>query len=127
MGKIQQVLSDEESMNQIKQLAGMLNLDTNDDSSQSADSEDKENENSSKESGNNQPDFDISKLMMLKDVMEKTNKNDPDVNFLLALRPLLKSESQEKIDKIIKLFRIMAIWPVIKDSGILGGDLFGLL
>lgn len=122
MGKIQDVLSDKESMNQIKQLAGMLGMDENTAGPENSPPKNEEDQNS-----NPLPDIDISKIMMIKDVMQKANKNDPDVNFLLALRPLLKTESQVKVDKIIKIFKIMAIWPVIKDSGVLGGDLFGLL
>ena len=133
MGKIQEVLSDEESMSQIKQLANMLGMDSNDSHKQTPPPENQDNNNSqgsqpSQSTNNNsQPDFDIAKIMMLKDVMQKANKNDPDVNFLLALRPLLKPESQDKVDKMIKIFKLMAIWPVLKDSGVLGGDLFGLL
>lgn len=125
MGKIQDVLSDEESMNQIKQLANMLGMDKNSESSENSSHED--TQSSQTENNDFLADFDISKIMMIKDAMQKVNKHDSDVNFLLALRPLLKTESQEKIDKVIKLFKIMAIWPVIKDSGMLGGDLFGLL
>lgn len=133
MGKIQEVLSDKESMSQIKQLADMLGMDSDSDDSKNSPHPDIKNQNfhnsqtSESKSDNSLPDFDITKILMLKDVMQKANKNDSDINFLLALRPLLKSESQSKIDKIIKIFRIMAIWPVIKDSGVLGGDLFGLL
>ena len=40
---------------------------------------------------------------------------------------MMKAENQAKIDRLIKLYRLMAIYPALKKSGLLGGDLFGLL
>lgn len=48
------------------------------------------------------------------------------MNLLLALRPLLKEENQAKIDRLIKVFKLFAVYPALKESGLLGGDLLGL-
>lgn len=71
--------------------------------------------------------LDIAKLVQLKGIMEQANKSDKNVELLLALRPLLKEENQLKIDRLVKIFKLFAIYPALKESGLLGGDLFGLL
>lgn len=59
--------------------------------------------------------------------MAQSNKSDKNVELLLALKPLLKEENQAKIDRLIKIFKFFAVYPALKESGLLGGDLFGLL
>ena len=76
---------------------------------------------------NNSGQRDLSKLIQLQTVMEKASKSDKNVDLLLALKPLLKEENQEKIDKLVKIFKLMALYPVLKESGLLGGDLLGFL
>ena len=71
--------------------------------------------------------LDVSKLLALQTIMQQANKQDKNVDLLLALRPLLKEENQAKIDRLIKIFRLFAVYPALKESGLLGGDLFGLL
>lgn len=129
MGKIQDVLNDEESMNQIKKLAEMFGAEASGDnpslpnmSSVFGNSEHQDGKKAEDGSG-----FDFSKIMQLQQVMAKANKRDPNIELLYALRPLLKEESQQKVEKLVKIFKVMALWPVIKDSGILGGDLFDFL
>lgn len=84
-------------------------------------------QNSSGTQSNSMPDFDMSKIAALAQLMQKANQHDPNTDFLLALKPLLKEESQQKLSKITKIFKLMAVWPVIKESGLLGGDLFDVL
>ncbi|MFA5658139.1 MAG: hypothetical protein WC900_02520 [Oscillospiraceae bacterium] len=130
MSKLQDVLSDEESMNQIKKLAGMLS-DGSDSSmpdlssvfgafSQPDDKRDKAGSSS-------QEGFDFSKLTAIQQMMSQANKKDANTELLYALKPLLKSETQLKVDKLVKIFKLMAMWPLLKESGILGGDLFDFL
>lgn len=71
--------------------------------------------------------FDIGKLLKLQTIMAQSNKSDKNVELLLALKPLLKEENQVKIDRLIKIFKFFAVYPALKESGLLGGDLFGLL
>ena len=65
--------------------------------------------------------------MQLTSIISQANKSDKNVELLLALKPLLKEENQAKIDRLIKIFKLFAIYPLLKESGLLGGDLFGLL
>ena len=113
MEKLQSVLNDSESMQQLRELASMLTG----------------NAPSAEDNASAPPPADmlgdISKLMQLQSVISEAGKPDKNVALLLALRPLLKEENQKKLDRIVTLFRLMAIWPILKESGLLGGDLFG--
>lgn len=157
MNKLQNVLNDEESMKQIKELAGMLG---NEMGSSSAESQP---QSQPLQQDNSQPDFsqlianlgsmmnsgndsvsppssidspnnsgsanglDMQKIMQLGTIISQANKSDKNVDLLLALKPLLKEENQLKIDRLIKIFKLFAVYPALKESGLLGGDLFGLL
>ena len=141
MAKLQSVLNDEQSMKQLGELANML-------------SSGESQENSAAQQETSQPDFsqllgslglgaqqetapppppastgnlDMAKLLKLQAIMQQANKHDKNVDLLLALRPLLKEENQVKIDRLIKIFQLFAVYPLLMESGLLGGDLFGLL
>lgn len=117
--KIQSVLSDPDSMRQLGEIAQMLGFSpeeqsvTNLPQQQSA------------------PDLggmpDITALMSLAGKLREAGGNDNNINLLNALRPLLDDEKKLKIDRAIKLLKIINLLPILRDSGILGGDLFGIL
>lgn len=142
MSKLQSVLNDEKSMKQLNEFANMLSSE--------------QSEQSSSANSTQQPDFsqllnnlglnseqpqksqpppvppaptgiDMAKLLQLQAIMQQANKHDKNVDLLLALKPLLKEENQVKIDRLIKIFKLFAVYPLLKQSGLLGGDLFGLL
>lgn len=142
MSKLQSVLNDEQSMKQLNEFANMLSSE--------------QSEQSSSANSTQQPDFsqllnnlglnseqpqqsppppvppaptgiDMAKLLQLQAIMQQANKHDKNVDLLLALKPLLKEENQVKIDRLIKIFKLFAVYPLLKQSGLLGGDLFGLL
>ena len=143
MAKIQAMLSDEESMNQIKQLANML--------TSAANEEDSENGGGGTESQNQSPPpdfsklfgamsgggqggggnqdggfgFDIGTIMQLQGLMQAVSSNDKNAELLLALKPHLKEEKHAKVDKAVKLLKLFALWTVVKESGLLNSiDLF---
>ncbi|MCD7888516.1 MAG: hypothetical protein LUG23_01080 [Oscillospiraceae bacterium] len=108
--KISQVLSDEESMKQIGELAAMLGLSPD---------------------GNPQPEatkasenLDMSAISGLMQKMKGFQPDDDNTRFLLALRPLLGEEKQNKIDRAVKVLRLLNLLPLISESGLLGGDFF---
>lgn len=76
------------------------------------------NEDKEDDSSKQGIDFDLSKLLMIGQVMSSVS-NDKNTELLLALRPLLKEERQEKVDKAVKILKLLAVWSVLKDSGIL--------
>jgi hypothetical protein len=74
-------------------------------------------------SSNNVPD--ISKIMKITNLISGSAAEDKNIALLLAMKPLLKEENQIKIDRLVKIFKIMNAYPLIRDSGLLGGDIFG--
>ena len=178
MQKLQSVLNDEESMNQIRQLASMFggeNNNNNDNNSSNTQQPSSNSQNKTADTASSAPDinmndiskllaslggdnsqpsnnaqanvnqnqpnmltppsnqqgsdlpFDIGKIMTLGNIISNASKADKNTELLLALKPHLKEEKQEKVDKVIKIFKLISIWPAIKESGLLGGDLFGIL
>lgn len=141
MAKIQDILSDEESMNQIKQLAGMLGAAGNEENSDEkmqdnsqgmpdlsklfgslSSNQNPQSQNSSSDNGLG---FDIGTLMQLQGLMQSVSSNDKNTELLLALKPHLKEDKQVKVDKAVKLLKLLALWTVVKESGLLNSiDLF---
>lgn len=119
MGKIQEVLSDEESMKQLSELAASLFPSSEQNGTEDSHSDEKEESEEKDDTSSKQGiDFDLSKLLMIGQVMSSVT-NDKNAELLLALRPLLKEERQEKVDKAVKILKLLAVWSVLKDSGIL--------
>ncbi len=163
MNKLQNVLNDEESMKQIKELADMLagemggqQEDSPNGGGGAAQTVPIQQNNApppdfakllqglggmmntqggqstaaqgTSSSGTNSPfgGLDVSKLMKFQSVMQSASKPDKNIDLLMALRPLLKEENQVKIDRLVKIFRLFSVYPALKESGLLGGDLLGL-
>ncbi|MBO5226993.1 MAG: hypothetical protein J6B17_02760 [Ruminococcus sp.] len=111
-GRMQSILSDPESMEQLKELAGLLgNSDDNDSSSQHPE---RSSESREEDGGG----FDIGMLMQLSSLMSSSGQ-DEDTALLLALKPHLKEERQKKVDKALKLMKLLTVWKTLKDTGAL--------
>lgn len=121
MGKIQEVLSDEESMKQLSELASAL-FSSSENSGTENQCGKSEETDTGDSGGSGGFDFDISKILMMGQLMNSAS-DDKNARLLLALKPLLKEERQAKVDKALKLLRLLAIWNVLKESGMLG-DIF---
>ncbi|MCM1228289.1 MAG: hypothetical protein NC320_12875 [Clostridium sp.] len=117
MDKIREVLSDEESMKQLSELAESLFSDEDNNDEHKSDPVTEENQANTDESG-----FDISKFLMVGQLMNSAS-DDKNSGLLLALKPLLKKERQERVDKAVKILKLLAVWNVLKESGMLE-DLF---
>ncbi len=131
MENIQKVMSDPESMKQINELAQMLGLSGENPPPPPPEPEpefDFKKLFSSLEPQKKQEDnVDFSKLLQLTKIFEKASKPDKNTQLILALKPHLKEETQHKADSLIKIFKLMAVYPLLKESGIIGGDLSGIL
>ena len=138
MAKLQSVLNDEQSMKQLSQLAGALSGDSAPQAQPAADQASANdfsqllksldlNTQTQQPAPPTAPGIDVAKLMQLQAILQQANKHDKNVDLLLALRPLLKEENQVKIDRLIKIFKLFSVYPALKQSGLLGGDLFGIL
>ena len=120
MGKIQEVLSDEESMKQLSELASSL-FSSAEGEVAGEESESVGEEKKEDDSGGGM-DFDFSKLLMMGQVMSSVS-GDKNAELLIALKPLLKEERQAKVDKAVKMLKLFAVFSVLKESGMLN-DLF---
>lgn len=118
MGMMQELLSDPESMKQIQELAQMLQSESggSEDSAQSAQAE-TQGEQAEGEGGG--AGFDFGMLFKLQQLMQATAGEDKDAELLLALKPHLKEERQKKVDKAVKILKLLSIWSVLRDSGML--------
>ncbi len=104
MGKIQEMLSDEDSMQQIKELADMLS------SSQQPQTTGKGN---SSDLG-----IDIGMIFKIQELMSNS-KTDKNAELIMALKPHLSTEKQEKADRAIKYLKMFSLFETLKESGIL--------
>lgn len=138
MAKLQSVLNDEQSMKQLSQLAGALSGDSAPQAQPAAEQASANdfsqllksldlNTQTQQPAPPAAPGIDVAKFMQLQAILQQANKHDKNVDLLLALRPLLKEENQVKIDRLIKIFKLFSVYPALKQSGLLGGDLFGIL
>lgn len=111
LGRMQSVLSDPESMMQLKELASLLG---------EADSEESSSQQPEQTSAEGEADsgFDIGMLMQLSSLMSSTGQ-DEDTALLLALKPHLKEERQKKVDRALKLMKLLSVWKTLKDTGLL--------
>lgn len=109
MEKIGKLLSDEESMRQLTELAQLLT--SNDQSDVNIPEEKNCTEN------NNMPD--VAKIMQLTELMGTFSQSDSNTELLMALKPHLKEERRQKVDKAVKMLRLMAVWNVAKENGLL--------
>lgn len=116
--KISQILSDEESIKQLGEIAQMLGFSPDSASAPPVRQQEQQN-------GGDMPD--IGALMTLAGKLKDAGTDDDNVNFLKALRPLLSEEKRPRIDRAVKILKLINLLPVLKDSGILGGDLLGIL
>ena len=111
MGKIGELLSDEESVRQLSELAQMF-------MSESGTSEVNKQDDEAAEQQNGGG-FDIGSIMKLTGLLGSAAQSDKNTELLMALRPHLKAEKQKRVDKVVKLLKLIAVWNLAKESGLL--------
>ena len=107
LSKMQELLSDPESMKQISELAQMF---------QSGEVPESAPESSPQEV--HPPDFNPNLLLKAGELLHQ-QENDKNMNLLLALRPHLGQPRQEKLDKAVKILKLWHIWKQLQASGML--------
>lgn len=127
--KIQSLLSDEESMKQIRELAAMFSSGNMGEGVPSGGAEEA-GENFSETGGTGSesssedfPNINFAAIMQLMGAMSQSDKN---CDLLIALRPHLCAERQVRIDKAVKLLKLYNLFITARDSGLLN-DFGGLL
>ncbi len=109
-GKMQELMQDPESRQQLSELAAMLQG--------GMASPAPSGEASDGKAAEGLP-FDPMLLLKLGELMQADDKPDENAALLLALRPHLREERQKKVDKAVKLLRLCSVWNVLKESGLL--------
>lgn len=115
--KLGKILSDEESVEQIRKLYETVTGERrkNVDSCEGDTVCDEECD-----AAEEQNDFDFSTILRLQSLFGNAGKDDAGVALIAALRPHLSAQRQEKADKAIKMLNLFNMAAVLKESGLLG-------
>lgn len=108
-GKISELLSDPESMQQISELAAMLQ----------GNAAEQPPAPVSTPAPAEPPLFDPAMLMRLGELMQSSSQPDQNAALLLALKPHLGQRRQVRVDKAVKLLRLYGLWKAAQRSGML--------
>ncbi len=108
MNKISDILSDEESMRQLNELAHMLNNNEGNNTGKNPEVPEK---------SDNMPDIEM--MMKIAELAGSMNTSDKNTELLLALRPHLSIEKQQKLDKAVKMLKLVSVYEAAKESGML--------
>lgn len=117
--KIQSLLNDEESMKQIQELAEMfgggMGLGQNNSSGGNTPPPSPPSDSQSP-SGSLFGSIDPMAIMQLSAAF---SKKDPNCDLILALKPLLSKDKQQKADHAVKMLRLYNVYTAMRESGIL--------
>ncbi len=118
--KMQELLSDPESMQQISELAAMFK------GSSDASAAPAASASSAPPSAAPPPalpdgglGIDPAMLMQMGELLKSSGAPDKNAALLLALKPHLREARQQKVDKALRLLRLWSIWQVMQKSGML--------
>lgn len=122
MGKLQELLSDPESMQQISELAQMFggsggvpptNGNLGDDAPTFAPQSHWEAD------GGAGTALDPGMLMKMGELMRNSGGSDKNTALLMALRPHLGEQRQQRIDKALRLMKLWAVFQTMQKTGML--------
>lgn len=63
-------------------------------------------------------DLDLDALMKLMEAFSKLNGGDKNTELLLALKPHLRDENRAKVDRAIRLMKLMSVLMLLRESGL---------
>ena len=118
MNQISNMIKNNEIPDEIKNMMNNLS-NNNPNTSESRPSQDTSSHSSTE--NNAMPEFDVSTIMKMKNIMDsmKESRNDPRANLLKSLKPYLKESRKEKVDQYIQLFGMGKVFEML---GSLGGE-----
>lgn len=120
MNRINDILKDEESLRQLSELAEMLRTgDFSGESSVGDCSKGTEEENSV--NSGNMPDMEM--MLKISSLAGAMNSSDKNTELLMALRPHLSSNGQQRLDRAVKILKLISVYEMAKESGILNNFL----
>jgi len=110
--KIAQLLSDEESMRKLGQMAAMFGLGNAG-----------EKEAAPPAPAQEESALQLTKFMPLIHALQSASVESQDAALLRALRPYLSPEKQRRADDAMRLLKLLSILPAVRDAGLLEGVL----
>ena len=108
-GRLEEILSDPESMKRVRMLAESL---LGEESEQSGNGESEQGEAGASDAA------DISRIISILGRLENRG-DDNRTRLLLALRPHLSERRRVKVDSAVKLLKLIEALPLLKEAGIL--------
>lgn len=63
--------------------------------------------------------FDMGSIMKLGQLMQSAQVNDKDTALLMAIKPHLSEERQPRVDKALKILKLISLFTAAKNSGLL--------
>ena len=117
MDKVSGLLSDEESVQQLSELAKTFMSEVGDGSDSAADEPASDGDDGGSSDSSGMPD--IETILKLTSLAGAFTQNDKNADLLLALKPHLGEEKQKRVDKAVKLLKLIAVWNMAKESGLL--------
>lgn len=63
-------------------------------------------------------DLDLETIMKLMEAFSRLNSGDKNTELLLALKPHLRDENRPKVDRAIKLMKLMTVLMLLRESGL---------
>lgn len=112
--KISELLSDPQSMEKIRTLAGMFGAGGQSESEQQPPPEQQAQAHTQAQ-GNGMP-FDDEMLQKMQRAFALMRKDDPRVSLLLALKPNLSEERRRKVDEAVHLLRLVNLLPLLQEG-----------
>ena len=133
--KLNQILNSEEGRSKLQTLASMLASSGSDSDQNSGSAPDlsslfgggngqNSGDTAEQKSENPLGNLDINMLLKLQQAMSTLHTEDKNTELLRALKPHFSAERAKKVDDAIRIMHLIKLLPVIKDSGLFGGDLF---
>ncbi len=117
LGKVQEMLSDEDGQNRIQSILSSLTGNQGSDAvAIPDDGEDSPLIDKLFSQSNPSDSFDIDMFLKLQRLMSmmKSNKNSPQTEFLQKLKPFLKSSRQDRLDRAVKLINAFHLIKLFK-------------
>ena len=72
------------------------------------------------------PSIDMNSILQIQKAMQLFTQSNKNVELLRSLRPLLSEKRQKKVDDAVRIMQLVQMLPMLKESGLfgtLGGDL----
>lgn len=116
MNRITDILKDEESLRQLSELADMLRTGDFSEGCTETAADTKTGENSG-----DIPDMDM--MLKMTTLAGAMNSQDKNTELLMALRPHLSEQGQQRLDRAIKILKLISVYEMAKESGLLNNFL----